>query len=365
MAARRFVMPFQTAHGVDGEFLPGAKLWFYESGSTTPLQTYADEDLSIENANPVVADSAGRFSNIWLRPLNYKVVLTDAGDGGADLEDHIQIWTADPVIGGTVEEEEGTVITQSKQVFVDGVDYTAGTTTTLTITETPIPSSGDALTIYFDGDHQQGTEWSYNTTTGVVTFDVAIPANVEQVEAVWVEPLGIGTPAAGTVNASKIDAADAANIRNVLGLGALAILDALSAADISYDNATSGLTATDVQAAIDELENEIDAVSTGEAANVWLSFNGSGTVAINDDVGVDSVTDNGTGNYTVNFTTNFDNINYSLVSSARRGTPGDTTYPFTPIAKNISSTNIVSQDNNGTNYDTTVGDLAIFGGISA
>lgn len=35
-------------------------------------------------------------------------------------------------------------------------------------------------------------------------------------------------------------------------------------------------------------------------ASLWISFNGTGTVAINDSFGVSSITDNGVGNYTVN-----------------------------------------------------------------
>ena len=42
-------------------------------------------------------------------------------------------------------------------------------------------------------------------------------------------------------------------------------------------------------------------------AKAWVNFKGSGTVAINDDLNVSSITDNGTGNYTVNLSTNLGN----------------------------------------------------------
>lgn len=90
MAGSRFVLPYQTvifpAYGI-----PGAKLWFYESGTDTPLATYSNVGLSIANTNPVVADAGGRFPNIFMLPEAYKVVLTDS------LDD--EIWTADPVYG--------------------------------------------------------------------------------------------------------------------------------------------------------------------------------------------------------------------------------------------------------------------------
>lgn len=45
----------------------------------------------------------------------------------------------------------------------------------------------------------------------------------------------------------------------------------------------------------------------------WVSFNGTGTVAILASGNVSSITDNGTGNYTVNFTTAMPDANYSGV----------------------------------------------------
>ena len=51
-----------------------------------------DSGLTTPNGNPVVANSAGRFSNIFLDPtITYKVVLEDQFGN--------EIWTADPVVG--------------------------------------------------------------------------------------------------------------------------------------------------------------------------------------------------------------------------------------------------------------------------
>jgi len=70
----------------------GAKLYFYLTGTTTPHDTWSDVGLTTPNTNPVVADSSGRFPNVFLDPtVAYKVVLTDSAG--------VQIWTADPVQG--------------------------------------------------------------------------------------------------------------------------------------------------------------------------------------------------------------------------------------------------------------------------
>ena len=51
-------------------------------------------------------------------------------------------------------------------------------------------------------------------------------------------------------------------------------------------------------------------------AKAWVNFNGTGTVAIRDDYGVSSITDNGTGLYKVNFSTLMTNGNYVSIAKA-------------------------------------------------
>jgi hypothetical protein len=89
--ANRFVLPGQQVVDANGNPYSGAKLYFYESGTSTPQDTYSDSDLSTPNTNPVVADSAGRFSNIFLAEAAYKVILKTAGD--------VTVATWDPVEG--------------------------------------------------------------------------------------------------------------------------------------------------------------------------------------------------------------------------------------------------------------------------
>jgi len=56
-------------------------------------------------------------------------------------------------------------------------------------------------------------------------------------------------------------------------------------------------------------------VATAYGCRAWVSFNGTGTVAINDSANVTSITDGGVGIYTVNFTTNMPDANYSCVAT--------------------------------------------------
>ena len=84
----RFVLPYQTVIDSTGVPLNGALLYFYSSGTNTPLATYSDPLLTVPNSNPVVANAAGVFPNIFLNG-NYKVILKTSS--------FQQIWAADPV----------------------------------------------------------------------------------------------------------------------------------------------------------------------------------------------------------------------------------------------------------------------------
>lgn len=89
--ANLFHSPAFIASDINGASINGSKLFFYESGTTNPANTFTDNALSVVHANPVVADSAGRFAAIYLQAIEYKVVWTDADD--------VTIKTWDPVHG--------------------------------------------------------------------------------------------------------------------------------------------------------------------------------------------------------------------------------------------------------------------------
>lgn len=62
--------------------LPGAKLTFTQTGTSTPQNVYQDLALTVPHANPVVGNGAGAFSKIYLDPSlpNYRVLLTDSSN---------------------------------------------------------------------------------------------------------------------------------------------------------------------------------------------------------------------------------------------------------------------------------------------
>lgn len=88
--AQRFNFPREQVFSDLGAIGAGYKLYTYSTGTTTPLATYSDTALSAANANPTIADSTGRFGNIFVNDLSlYKAILKDSNDN--------TIWTADPI----------------------------------------------------------------------------------------------------------------------------------------------------------------------------------------------------------------------------------------------------------------------------
>lgn len=120
----RFITPVFTAVDGTGNTVSGAKLFFYDSGTTTAKNTFSDTSLTTVNPNPLIADFNGRFDDIFLGAGDYSVVLKDADDG--------KIWARDPVSGMSSSEaadewvDSGNVPTRtSDAIFTIAGDVTA------------------------------------------------------------------------------------------------------------------------------------------------------------------------------------------------------------------------------------------------
>jgi hypothetical protein len=74
-----------------GAILPGAKLYFFATGTSTPQSVYTDVALTTPHSQPVVASGSGVFAPIYLdgSMSNYRVRLTDAND--------VQLWQLDEI----------------------------------------------------------------------------------------------------------------------------------------------------------------------------------------------------------------------------------------------------------------------------
>jgi hypothetical protein len=100
MAAALFYMPGRTAIDLNGLVAAGAQITFYATGTTTKQSIFADSGLVTELANPVVANTAGRFPTIYISDaLVYRVV----GEIPATSED---LFDVDPYYAGSASEAD-------------------------------------------------------------------------------------------------------------------------------------------------------------------------------------------------------------------------------------------------------------------
>lgn len=106
--------------------------------------------------------------------------------------------------------------------FVDGVDYTSGTSSTLTLS---VAAGSESNTwVFFDGIYQEKVNYSLSGST--ITFTLNIPLGVTRIDVISGTVLPIGTPSDGTVTYAKIASAAIASAANIVAGAASKLVDA-------------------------------------------------------------------------------------------------------------------------------------------
>lgn len=97
-----FVIPAPVFRAFDsnGAPLAGGKLYSYAAGTSTPLATYQDEQLTTPHTNPVILDASGEATIFIEDGVAYKFNLTDALDVQQNNwpVDNIEVITPTPVV---------------------------------------------------------------------------------------------------------------------------------------------------------------------------------------------------------------------------------------------------------------------------
>jgi len=65
-----------------GRVIAGARLYFFDEGTTTPQTTYEDAARTTAHDHPIVADAYGAWPAVYLAPGTYRCRILDA-EGGA------------------------------------------------------------------------------------------------------------------------------------------------------------------------------------------------------------------------------------------------------------------------------------------
>jgi hypothetical protein len=77
----------------NGAPISGAKIYFFQAGTTTPVTTYSEKALSSAQANPLVADGNGFFASSFADDTaSYKVRYTDASDNQFWEDDNVDTY---------------------------------------------------------------------------------------------------------------------------------------------------------------------------------------------------------------------------------------------------------------------------------
>lgn len=118
--------------------LAGGKLYFYESGTTTPQDTYSDAALTTPNANPVVLDAAGRAPNIFgSYEDTYRVVLKTSAD--------VTVWTKDNVQFADV--QQLVTLAQELQEQIDNIETIVTNANPIRNPTTEVITADDSVTL--------------------------------------------------------------------------------------------------------------------------------------------------------------------------------------------------------------------------
>lgn len=89
MAGTLTPTPYQTVLDADGVSVSGALIYTYVGGTTTAASTYTTSALSVANANPIVADSAGRYVAYLPAGANMKFLFKTAAGATIREQDNV------------------------------------------------------------------------------------------------------------------------------------------------------------------------------------------------------------------------------------------------------------------------------------
>lgn len=217
-----FGTPMDRALDSLAQVLSGGKLYTYQAGSTTPMATWTNSTQAVQNANPIVFDSAGLLAQeVWLQAgQSYKFILRDSNGN--------QLAVADNVSG----------INDTSAPFSEwvatGLTVTYSSATVFTV-------AGDQTAVFYVGRRTQATVSAgtiYSTISassfaaGITTVTVvndsgALDVGLSAVNVGLLNPVrssvntfnaGVIVPA-GTVAAPSIRMASAAGVAPDAGTG--------------------------------------------------------------------------------------------------------------------------------------------------
>ncbi len=272
--ATRLLLPRAQRVLVDGRPANGARLYTYVSGTSTPKPVFADAARTVPQANPVVADSAGAFPDMFPEGGTYRVVLEDAAGN--------VIFTADDV-DGIVDAGGGGgsaspalrnrlingAMQISQQNGTSNVDNTTGAAYTLDQWRAFLSTSpGGTLRVAQVSSLTPGGS-PFRLRATVQASDVAIAAGDLYLLEQPLEGLGVADARFGTANARQV----------ILRFGVRCSLSGTFGVSLT-NSAKNRSYVTTFSIAPGEINTDVVRTLTipGDTAGTWLADNGVGVL---------------------------------------------------------------------------------------
>lgn len=129
----------------DGAVAPGALLYTYLSGTSTPQSVWTTSALNVARTNPVEAGADGMFPIMYLSPVAYRIRLTDA-DGNEIIPLTDNVYDFGEVQIGTAGASTGSALVGFLQAGAGAVNRTAQAKLRETLSVTDFGAVGDGST---------------------------------------------------------------------------------------------------------------------------------------------------------------------------------------------------------------------------
>lgn len=342
-----------------GAVAASAKIYYYETGSTTPKAVYSDAGLTSAVTQPVRSSSIGIVPVTYLIAGRYKRAVTTSADvtisayAADPIDASVEMITASAAPSPTFaflryyNTSDGHVYERKHDDSgwtdlgpVDALLNAATVTQQLAGTSAAVSSTPDSVA----GLWQRGTSITPSagavslpsTGGGVFTINAGAISSISAAQGGRVVIFEFAGASAITHNASSMDLPGNANITTAAGDRAAFVN--LAAADASGSNwrclwlvRDDGSLAYTVatQAQMEAFSNATFPVVPSVVqyhpgvAKVWADIDCTGTMGLDASHNVTSVTDLGVGNPRLNLTTAFSSANYAVTGNADDGADQD------------------------------------------
>lgn len=289
----------------NGDPAPGAKAYFYQSGTNTLRTVYTTEDATVAHASPVVADAQGVFPAVFATGA-CKVLITDAAGvtlTGYPMDPVFLVPTAATGANRISFDPTAEIPATNVQDAIEQVQENL----TAPLADLGLGVTGNAaLLANLDAANTASGFYRYDgTTTG--TFPAGVTAADGGIVLLWRET---SAEAFMVLIPGGVAETHYKRTLTVSSWGSW-VQNVIDEDSFATNSATRPPSQQSVKAYVDAT------VATSGKVKAWVNFVGTGTVSINNSYNVTSITDLGTGRYLINFTNALASADYAVSGFAR------------------------------------------------